>query len=182
MSHNNECEEMNQRDQAMSMFSNDSPSSSSLSSSEFTTGSGRLELGNMRLPRQGIIVATNDSIEGDDLERRRTVLLKAYDTEVKTKMNKNKLCALKGILRKVVIPNVKFVGDSKSLGSFEKPDFTSEDCWQNELFKKIPCLANLTDKEKVINWKTYKTQLKMEFGNVRGVVTKKIKMIFMNSK
>ena len=156
-------------------------SSSSLSTDEFTTGS-EVERINRFENREEESTNEDASTDQNDIEMRRTILLKAYDTEVKKKISKSLLVALKDTLRRDIIPQVKFVGNSKSLGSFEKPDFTSPDCWQNTFFRKIPSIRKSNDIAKVQLWLTYKSHLKMEFGNIRGVVTKKIKGVFMDSK
>lgn len=156
-------------------------SNSSLSSNEFTTNSELLR-NNIIGGRDERSQRENNSETIGDRELRKARLLKAYDTEVKDKIQKNTLAALKDVLRRDIIPKVKFVGGSKSLGSFEKPDFTNPDCWQNQLFNKVPQLSRTNELNRVKLWITYKSRMKMEFGNVRGVVTKKIKGLFMESK
>ena len=166
-----------------------SPQGSSLNSYSSSTGDTvRQVLRNDDIPRhvptimRGDWVIDQDTKEGDDIEKRKSNMRRAYDDEVKMKLDANSLRTLKSILRREIIPMVKFVPESNSFGAFEKPDFSSPECWQNKLFEKMPKLMEQGDTYKVKYWMTYKSHLKTEFANVRGIVNKKIKAVFMNSK
>ena len=119
---------------------------------------------------------------GRERTKRQMELIKLYSQNTKLNKNDTTLRTLSKSLRKIIIPHVKFVQSSKVFGSFDQPDFTSSDCWQNRLFGNIPSLSNATDEMKAKVWITYRSKLKEQFSLHRSGVTLKIKRKFEEGK
>lgn len=165
----------------ISFSSNPSNSSSysSISGSDVSSRSQR-SLGSLRTDEGGIEA---DTFEQDEPEKRRNNLRRVYMNNEPEPFHETQLTTFKKSLRMYILPKVKFVKDNtKNLGSYDKPDFTDRNCWQNVLFSKMGMLANASDGKKARTWMAYKRKLKMEFSNVRAHVTKRIKANFMNGK
>ena len=117
-----------------------------------------------------------------DRSTRQMELVRVYSQGNKLMNNESTIRTLAKSLRKVIIPQVKFVQCSKVFGSFDQPDFTSPQCWQNKLFSNIPSLNNATDEMKAQVWMTYRGKLKEQFSLHRSGVTLKIKRKFEAGK
>ena len=118
----------------------------------------------------------------EDRSTRQMELVRVYSQGNKLVKNESTMRTLAKSLRKVIIPQVKFVQCSKVFGSFDQPDFTSAQCWQNKLFSNIPSLNNATDEMKAQVWMTYRGKLKEQFSLHRSGVTLKIKRKFEEGK
>ena len=117
-----------------------------------------------------------------DRSTRQMELVRVYSQGNKLIKNESTMRTLAKSMRKVIIPQVKFVQCSKVFGSFDQPDFTSAQCWQNKLFSNIPSLNNATDEMKAQVWMTYRGKLKEQFSLHRSGVTLKIKRKFEEGK
>ena len=121
--------------------------------------------------------------EEEDRSKRQMELIRVYSEGTQLLKNDTTLRTLTKSLRKLIIPHVKFVQCSnKVFGSFDQPDLTSADCWQNKLFSNIPSLNNARDEMKAQVWMTYKSRLKEQFSLHRSGVTLKIKRKFEEGK
>ena len=118
----------------------------------------------------------------EDRSTRQMELVRVYSQGNKLIKNESTMRTLAKSLRKVIIPQVKFVQCSKVFGSFDQPDFTSAQCWQSKLFSNIPSLNNATDEMKAQVWMTYRGKLKEQFSLHRSGVTLKIKRKFEEGK
>ena len=129
--------------------------------------------------------STSESIEVSEYneesltrEQRQMKLIKVYSQGSTLSKNDTTLRTLAKSLRKVILPQVKFIQCSKVFGSFEQPDFTDNHCWQNKLYANIPSLNNASDTFKAEVWMTYRAKLKDQFSLHRSGVTLKIKRKF----
>lgn len=120
--------------------------------------------------------------EQEDRSKRQMELIRVYSQGTQLLKNDTTLRTLTKSLRKLIIPHVKFVQCSKVFGSFDQPDFTSADCWQNKLFSNIPSLHNARGEMKAQVWMTYRSKLKEQFSLHRSGVTLKIKRKFEEGK
>ena len=118
----------------------------------------------------------------NDRCRKQMQLIELYGRGSTLIKNENTMRTLTKSLRKVIIPEVKFVQSSKVFGSFEQPDFTEKHCWVNKLFSTIPTLKDATNTLKAEVWMTYKAKLKEQFSLHRSGVTLKIKRKFEQGK
>ena len=48
--------------------------------------------------------------------------------------NEGTLRTLMRAVRKVILPQMKFVHGGKGFGSFDQPDFTHKNCWANKSY------------------------------------------------
>lgn len=133
--------------------------------------------------------STSNSIEVSEYsdesltrEQRQMKLIKVYSQGSSLAKNDTTLRTLAKSLRKVILPQVKFIQSSKVFGSFEQPDFTDNHCWQNKLYATIPSLNNASDTLKADVWMTYRAKLKDQFSLHRSGVTLKIKRKFEQGK
>ncbi len=85
-------------------------------------------------------------------------------------------------IRKIIIPQLKFVQSGKLFGSFEHPDFTDQHCWVNKLLDSILQLHAANDTVKAEIWMTYRKGIKEQFSLHRSSVTLKIKRNFFEGK
>lgn len=116
------------------------------------------------------------------LNKRRMELIKVYRKGAGINKNESTLRTLTKSLRKIILPELKFLGGSKVFGSFDLPDFTDPNCWQNKLYANIPSLRDATDSLKAEVWMTYRAKLKEQFSLHRSGVTLKIKKKFEEGK
>ena len=114
--------------------------------------------------------------------RRHMQLIKVYSQGSTLNKNETTLRTLTKSLRKIILPEVKFLEGSKVFGLFEQPDFTDPNCWQNKLYANIPSLRDANDSIKAEVWMTYKAKLKEQFSLHRSGVTLKIKRKFEEGK
>ena len=118
----------------------------------------------------------------DSRSRRQMSLIKSFSEGRTLTRNENTMRILMKNVRKLILPEVKFVPTNKGFGTFEQPDFTDDNCWMNHLFANIPTLKNATDTMKAEVWMTYKSKIKNEFSLHRSAVTLKIKRKFSEGK
>ena len=130
----------------------------------------------------GVATVQDDTMRGDEVERRKITLLRAYSQNSREKFMSNTAREMRKQLRMVISPKVKFVRDSKIFGSFDKPDFSSANCWQNELYDRIPSLRNISDSKRAVLWMTYKRNLRKELSNQQAKWTSAIKKEFLKRK
>lgn len=123
-----------------------------------------------------------DTREGDDIDKRKLNLMKVYSQGLTVVRNDNTKTTILNSVRSIIIPHVKFVTTSKVFGSFEQPDFTDENCWQNKLFGNIVTLKGASDKMKAEVWMTYRAKIKEQFSLHRSSTTLKIKRKFLDGK
>ena len=124
----------------------------------------------------------DDAKQEEERNKRQMQLIRVYSQGTQLLKNDTTLRTLTKSLQKLIIPHVKFVQCSKVFGSFDQPDFTSADCWQNKLFSNIPSLNNARDEMKAQVWMTYRSKLKEQFSLHRSGVTLKIKRKFEEGK
>lgn len=124
----------------------------------------------------------NDTMPTDPKEDRIMNLKRVYAEKIVERSSKDTERMLKRVLRTSIIPQVKFVYDGKAFGSYHKPDFTNEGCWQSVLFDQIETMKNVSDGKKAKIWMTYCKSLKQEFSNARGRVMTEMRKAFMMSK
>ena len=122
------------------------------------------------------------AVERDQLNQRRLNLISIYGKGNTIRKNDNTMRTLAKVVRKVVLPKMKFVQSGKLFGSFEYPDFTDKDCWVNALYDNIPSMKDASDQMKAEVWMTYKKQIKEQFSLHRSGVTLKIKKNFMDGE
>ncbi len=130
----------------------------------------------------GVATVQDDTMRGDDVERRKITLLRTYSLNSRERYMHNTAREMRKQLRMVISPKVKFVRDSKIFGSFDKPDFSSANCWQNELYDRIPSLRNISDSKRAVLWMTYKRNLRKELSNQQAKWTSSIKKEFLRRK
>lgn len=124
----------------------------------------------------------NDSTAGDDLVKRKAVMLDAYTEGVgHTKCNNTQKC-INTVLRAAILPKKKFVEEGEGFGRFEKPDFRDESSWVSIMYKKIPSFDMMTDRMKCKVWITYRKKIKEQFSLHRSSVTLKIQNAFIHGK
>ena len=118
-------------------------------------------------------LSSNDSQKGE--------LLEIYSSGVKRQFLKSTLDSLNKAIRKIALPNIKFLPTTKALGGFEQPDLTLEDCWVHKIFDEIN-MSRSTLKCKAEVWMTYRHKIREQFGLHRSGVTMKIKKRFTDGK
>ena len=123
-----------------------------------------------------------DTVKGDDVEKRKITLLRAYSGRKTEAYMSNTARELRKQFRMVIAPRVKFVRDSKKFGTFDQPDFSSEDCWQNDLFDRMPRLRNISDRKRASLWMTYRRNMRKELSNLQAKWTSGIKKEFLKRK
>ena len=123
-----------------------------------------------------------DTREGDDIDKRKLNLMKVYSQGLTVVRNENTKTTILNSVRSIIIPHVKFVTTGKVFGSFEQPDFTDDNCWQNKLFGNIVTLRGASDKMKAEVWMTYRAKIKEQFSLHRSSTTLKIKRKFLDGK
>lgn len=116
---------------------------------------------------------SNDSQKGE--------LLEIYNSGVKRQFLKSTLDSLNKAVRKIALPNIKFLPTTKALGGFEQPDLTSEDCWVHKIFDEVN-MTRSTLQCKAEVWMTYRHKIREQFGLHRASVTMKIKKRFVDGK
>ena len=124
----------------------------------------------------------NDTREGDNVIHRKRNLMNVYGEGRGTVYNDNTMRILTNSVRKVIIPQIKFVSSKKGFGSFDQPNFADRTCWVNKLFANITTLKMASDRMKAEIWMTYKTKIKEQFSLHRAAATLKIKRKFMEGK
>ena len=129
-----------------------------------------------------VATVLDDTMRGDDVERRKITLLRAYSQNSREKFMPNTAREMRKQLRMVISPKVKFVRDSKIFGAYDKPDFSSPNCWQNELYDRIPSLRNVSDAKRAVLWMTYRRNLRKELSNQQAKWTSGIKKEFFKRK
>ena len=122
-----------------------------------------------------------DTTNSDSPDKRRMVLIKAYGCGVKRAFNTSTMNSINKAIRKLAIPNIKFLPTTKSFGGFEQPDFADPNCWVNKIFEFIN-MSNSSDKKKAQIWMTYRHKVKEQFSLHRSSATSKIKMTLMKGK
>ena len=116
---------------------------------------------------------SNDSQKGE--------LLEIYNSGVKRQFHKTTLDSLNKAIRKIALPNIKFLPTTKALGGFEQPDLTSEECWVHKIFDEVN-MTRSTLQCKAEVWMTYRHKIREQFGLHRASVTMKIKKTFIRGK
>ena len=124
---------------------------------------------------------SRDTVSTDELNLRKMAMIEAYESGNKSAFNKNTMSSFNRAIRKLAIPHIKFLETSKGFGSFEKPDFSDEECWVNKIFEFVN-MANTTDKRKVSVWMTYRNKVKEQFSLHRSSVTSKVKEKFVKGE
>lgn len=122
------------------------------------------------------------SRERSDVNGRKMNLISVYGKGNTIRRNDNTMRTLAKVMRKVILPQMKFVQGGKLFGSFEYPDFTDDNCWVNALFENIPSMKNASDTMKAEVWMTYRKQIKEQFSLHRSGVTLKMKKNFMDGE
>ena len=122
-----------------------------------------------------------DTNVSDIPDRRRMVLIETYGCGVKKSFNPSTMNSINKAIRKLAIPNIKFLPTTKSFGGFEQPDFADPNCWVNKIFEFIN-MSNASDKKKAQIWMTYRHKIKEQFSLHRSAVTSKIKVEFMKGE
>ena len=124
----------------------------------------------------------SDTTTGDDMLRRKVVMIDAYTEGVgHTKCNNTQKC-INTVLRGAILPKKKFVEEGETFGRFEKPDFRDESSWVSIMYKKIPSFEMMTDRMKCKVWITYRKKIKEQFSLHRSAVTLKIQNAFIQGK
>ena len=70
-------------------------------------------------------------------ESQKAELLEIYNSGVKREFHKSTLDNINKAIRKIALPNIKFLPTTKALGGFEMPDLTSDDCWVHKIFDEV---------------------------------------------
>ena len=81
-----------------------------------------------------------------------------------------------------VMHKVKFVKEGNSFGSFNRPDFTNEKCWETMLWDMMPGIRGLSDRKKCIKWCTYLRAMKKKFSDYKTNLAMKQKKAFLKCK
>lgn len=113
---------------------------------------------------------------------RKLKLVKVYGEGGTLPKNDGTLRTLTRAVRKVILPQMKFVQSGKGFGSFDQPDFTHKNCWANRLFESMPMIHRGTDEQKAMVWMTYRHKIKEQFSLHRSGVSYKIKQNFIKGK
>ena len=114
-------------------------------------------------------------------ESQKAELLQIYSSGVKREFRKSTLDSFNKAIRKIALPNIKFLPSTKALGGFEMPDLTSDDCWVHKIFDEVN-MTRSTLKCKAEVWMTYRHKIKEQFGLHRAGVTMKMKKMFVKGK
>ena len=122
-----------------------------------------------------------DTNNSDSPDKRRMVLIETYGCGVKRSFNTSTMNSINKAIRKLAIPNIKFLPTTKSFGGFEQPDFADPNCWVNKIFEFIN-MSNASDKKKAQIWMTYRHKVKEQFSLHRSSATSKIKLELMKGK
>ena len=115
-------------------------------------------------------------------ERRKMQLMEKYGTGKTTDYNKSTLQSFNRAVRKVLLPRMKFVSNSKSFATFEQPDFSDSNCWVHRVFDQLGVLKNYSDSKKAEIWMTYRNKIKDQFSLHRSNVTTQLKTVFVKGK
>ena len=115
-------------------------------------------------------------------ERRKMLLLEKYGTGKTMDYNKSTLQSFNRAVRKVLLPRMKFVSNSKSFATFEQPDFSDSNCWVHRVFDQLGALNNYSDSKKAEIWMTYRNKIKDQFSLHRSNVTTQLKTVFVKGK
>ena len=108
-------------------------------------------------------------------------LLEIYNSGVKRKFHKSTLNSINRAIRKIALPNIKFLPTTKALGGFDMPDLTCDECWVHKIFDEVN-MTNATLLNKAEVWMTYRHKIKEQFGLHRAGVTMNIKKEFVKGK
>ena len=130
----------------------------------------------------GVFENIQETKEGDDIKKRKMHLINVYKEGGKVNRNKSMIPNLNASVRKAVLSHVKFTDSKKGFGTFEQPDFTSNRCWINAIFKEMRHLRDATDREKAEYWVAYRSDVRTQFQQYRSTKTKAIKNIFMKGE
>ena len=115
-------------------------------------------------------------------ERRKMQLMEKYGTGKTMDYNKSTLQSFNRAVRKVLLPRMKFVSNSKSFATFEQPDFSDSNCWVHRVFDQLGALNNYSDSKKAEIWMTYRNKIKDQFSLHRSNVTTQLKTVFVKGK
>lgn len=125
-----------------------------------------------------------DSIVGSDNEEETKYteavkeMLTVYERKVKVRSSIAVKADILRFVRRLVIPQVKFVSEGSALGSFERPDFTDKDCWPNVIMNKSG-YGSMSPRGKAKIWVTYRKDVGESFSNHRSNVTARMKKAFL---
>ena len=128
-----------------------------------------------------------DSVLGSD-EENETVysvgvkeMLTVYERKVRIKASVSVKSEILRLVRRLVIPCVKFTTDGNHIGSFERPDFTQKDTWYYVVLSKAG-FDNHSPRTLAKVWVTYRKDVAEAFSNHRSYVTACMKKAFMAGK
>ena len=141
-----------------------------------TTGDDNSTTSSLSNPTRASTIGTTER------DQRKMVLIQKYSDGKTMSFNKSTLQSINRAVRKVLLPRMKFLSDSKCFGSFEQPDFSDPNCWVHRVFNELSTLKNAPDKKKAEIWMTYRSKLKEQFSLHRSSITSQIKLNFVKGK
>jgi hypothetical protein len=141
-----------------------------------TTGDDNSTTSSLSSPTRASTIGTTER------DQRKMVLIQKYSDGKTMSFNKSTLQSINRAVRKVLLPRMKFLSNSKCFGSFEQPDFSDPNCWVHRVFNELSTLKNAPDKKKAEIWMTYRSKLKEQFSLHRSSITSQIKLNFVKGK
>ena len=97
-------------------------------------------------------------------DRRKMMLIEKYSSgQTTTDYSKSTMISLNTVVRKVLIPRMKFVSERKQFGQFDQPDFSDSNCWVHRVFDQIGSLKHANDSVKAEIWMVYRSKIKEQF-------------------
>lgn len=108
-------------------------------------------------------------------------MLTVYERKIKVKSSIAVKADLLRFVRRLVIPQVKFISEGSALGSFERPDFSNKNCWQSVILNKAG-YGSMSPRGKAKIWVTYCKDIAEAFSNHRSNVTARMKKAFLAGK
>ena len=107
-----------------------------------TTGDDNSTTSSLSNPTRASTIGTTEC------DQRKMVLIQKYSDGKTMSFNKSTLQSINRAVRKVLLPRMKFLSNSKCFGSFEQPDFSDPNCWVHRVFNELSTLKNAPDKKK----------------------------------
>ena len=124
-----------------------------------------------------------DTNVGDDKEKRQSVMKQAYDNGLKEIYNEYVWSSIKDQIRiKQILHKVKFVKEGNEFGSFNRPDFTNENCWEAVLWNALPTFRKASDREKCVKWMTYLPYIRKRLSDYKTNMAMKQKKAYIKCK
>ena len=127
-------------------------------------------------------VDIDDTDNTDDVNSRKMNISRWYDKGTTMEKTKESKATVRRAFRNYILPQMKFIKQGRNFGSFEKPDFTNNNCFLNHLFEAMPEIQDQSDRYKACYWNTYKGVCKQQMSQHRSRVTHAQKQNFIKGE